>query len=773
MKRKFKLIIAIIVAIITLSPLNTATDTNNNQSVVLAATKAKKQTHKSTTKLRRNSRIYNAKGKATKHKLKKHTKVSVDQARYIGSKLYYRLAGSKYSGKNLWIKQSNTGKVTGPKVKVVNQQPKKTSKATIGGSGNLLQPKVGTRPQDNLYLAVNSTWMQQAKIPADEFRTSSFDDINSKVNQQLSQDMADFANGKKAVPNIPDLNKAVELYKIARDTDKRNHDGAKPIKADLAQLENIKDFDDLNAKAADLDNTIIDFPIGFYASPDMKHAQTNALYFSEIGTMLPDASNYSKSEFKKLKSLLKQKAIKLLTMAGVDKTQATTYVADALKFDQLIAKNTGSAEESADLTSNYHPMNLQDFKAKFTDFDIQKFLQGTVGQEPKRILITDPSFLDNVNKVINRKNFDGLKSWLIVNFINDAVEDLSQEFQEACLPYAQAINGTTKLASADKQAFATADSAFDEVIGIYYGKTYFGSAAKKDVTAMINQFLQTYEKRLQNNNWLSEATKQQAIAKLKAMVVKVGYPDKVSESYHHLKVTPASQGGTLYSNNRAIAIEENKENYAQLSKPVDRTEWSMTGDTVNAAYNVYSNDITFPAAILQAPFYDKNQSKAANLGGIGSVIGHEISHAFDNNGAQFDKYGNLDNWWTKQDYAEFQKRIQAEIKLFNGIKYGSGKVNGKQTVSENIADQGGLSTAIEVAKSENADLRELFESYARIWRIKTTPQEAKFLLAQDAHAPSPLRANVQVQCQDDFYKVFNVKPGDGMWLAPNKRVKIW
>ncbi|WEV37932.1 M13 family metallopeptidase [Lactobacillus sp. ESL0677] len=629
------------------------------------------------------------------------------------------------------------------------------------------------RPQDNLYLAVNSKWLKKAKIPVDGVSAGAADNLTVKVNNELSQDMAAFANGKKPLPNIPNFAKAVDLYKQAVDMDQRNRDGAKPIKKDLAALEGIKDFADFNTKAAKLFNENMPLPISWDVEPDLKDAKKNALYFGSVSTILPDATSYQDPNSKQLLDIFKKQSVKLLELAGVSKDDATTYTENAIKFDSKMAQNSKSAEDTAEVTSTYHPMSVNDFKAKFGDFDMSSFLQGTIGKEPDQIVVTNPDFLNNVNGLLNKENFAELKSWLIVAFINNAAGDLSQQFVEASAPFVLAESGQKELPSVAKQAYAITDSDYDDLIGEYYGQTYFGAAAKKDVTKMVKQILKIYEQRLQKNKWLSKTTRQKAIAKLKAMKVKVGYPSDVTDFYDDVKVVPTSQGGSLYANRKAMAIQDIKETISELDEPVDRDDWGISGDEVNAFYDSSLNDINIPAAILQAPFYSKKQSKAANLGGIGTVIGHEISHAFDNNGSKFDEYGSLNDWWTKKDYAAFNKRVKAETKLFDGIKYDGKKVSGKLTVSENIADQGGLSVAIAAGKKDHVNLRELFNNYARIWRLKLTPQATAARLAIDVHSPNALRVNVQVQCQPDFYKVFKVKKSDGMWLSPKKRVLIW
>ena len=644
--------------------------------------------------------------------------------------------------------------------------------AVRGGSGDVIEPKVGTRPQDNIYLAVNSEWIEKTKIPSDRSRMASFDGIDVNVEKHLMQDFADFATGKKEIPAIPNLAEAVKLYQLAIDFDKRNREGAEPIKADLNILTGIKDFSDFNLTAPDL-TTFASLPFGFVVEPDMKNTKVNVLYFAGPGTFLPDTTTYQTADAPKLLTILQQQSVKLLQMAGIAEDEAQKYAAAAIEFDAKLAKVVKSSEEWADYPATYNPMAIADFEDKFSEFKIQYYLKEVIGEEPERIIVEEPRYLDHINEIINKDNFAEIKGWMIVNFINSAASDLSQEFREAAFPFSQALSGQPKLAEGNKQAYHIANGSFSEVVGVYYGKEYFGADAKKDVEDMIQRMLDVYKDRLQQNSWLSAETKKKAIIKLEALELKIGYPDKIEEIYNRLKVIPASQGGSLYSNERAFAVAEQKYNIEQLHQKVDRTVWAMPGNLVNACYDPQRNDLTFPAAILQAPFYDLKQDRATNFGGIGTVIAHEVSHAFDNNGAQFDELGNMTNWWTEADYAEFKKRTQEEIDLFDGIEYGPVKLNGKQIVSENIADQGGLTAAVEAAKNENDDLKKLFENFARIWANKQLTESIKTQTAVDVHAPGPLRANVQIQCQDDFYKVFAVTPEDGMWLDPDKRVDIW
>ena len=648
------------------------------------------------------------------------------------------------------------------------------NKMTVrGGAGDILAPQEGIRPQDNLYLAVNSKWLKDVKIPSDRSRIASFDNIDLNVEKKLMKDFADFADGKKEIPAVPNLAKAVELYKLARDFKKRNEDAAKPIQADLELLEGIRNFEDFNLKAPDLFKAAFALPFSFDVDADMKNTKINVLQFSGPSLLLPDTTTYQTDAAKKLLAVLQKQSENLLKMAGVAEEKAQEYVANAIKFDAKLAKVVKSSEEWADYPATYNPTAMADFEEKINNFKIDYFLKEALGEVPDRVIVQEPRYLDHFDELVNEDNFAEIKGWLILKFINGAASYLSQDFREAAFPFGQALSGQPELSSQEKQAYRIANGMFSEVMGVYYGRTYFGEDAKKDVLDMIHQMLDIYEQRIKENNWLSEATKQKAIIKLRALILKIGYPDKIEEIYYRLQVMPADEGGSLYSNARAAEVESVKYNVEKLHKPVDRTVWLMPGNLVNACYDPQRNDLTFPAAILQAPFYDLKQDRAENFGGIGSVIAHEVSHAFDNNGAQFDEYGNMKNWWTEADYAEFKKRTQAEIDLFDGIKYGPVTLNGKQIVSENIADQGGLTAAVEANKREHGDMKKLFENFARIWANKQLEASIKTQVSVDVHAPGPERANVQSQCQAEFYKAIDVKEGDGMWLDPAKRVVIW
>lgn len=642
--------------------------------------------------------------------------------------------------------------------------------AVRGGAGDVAVPDINAKPQDNLYLAVNSEWLSNAEIPADRTSTGVNSELDIKIENRVMKDFANIAAGKEKMADIKDFDKAIALYKIAKNFEKRDAEEANPIQHDLEQLLALNNFADFGKKAKDLYMGSYILPFVFGVDADMKNTDVNVLYFGGPSTFLPDTSTYKTEDAKKLLDILQEQSINLLMMAGIGKTEARVYVENALAFDAKVAKVVKSTEEWADDAAIYNPVSYDEFIAKFKSFDMTKFLDEILPEKQKRVIVMEPRFLDHAEELINAENFDEIKGWMLVKYINSVAKYLSQKFREAAFPFNQAITGAPEMPSQIKQAYRIANSAFDEVVGIFYGKKYFGEKAKYDVEDMIHNMLKVYEERINNNTWLSDETKKKAIVKLNALVLKIGYPEKIEKIFDLLQVDPEK---SLYENEAAMDKVRTKYELNKLTKPVDRSVWLMPGNLNNACYDPQRNDLTFPAGILQKPFYDINQSRGANYGGIGATIGHEVSHAFDNNGAKFDENGNMNNWWTKQDFAEFNKRVGQMIDIFDGLQYGPAKINGKQVVSENIADLAGLACAVQAGKNDGADLKDLFENYARSWMEKQRPEAIKTEVQTDVHAPQPTRVNIPVQCQDEFYDAFGVKPDNGMWLDPEDRIVIW
>lgn len=647
-------------------------------------------------------------------------------------------------------------------------------RAIRGGAGDTTAAE-SARVQDNLYLSVNGEWAKTAKIPADRPRTGGFSDLDEGVEKQMLADFAGFRAHPEAVKN-PLLSEAVKLNTLALDFKKRDADGVKPATAMLEKVKAIKSWADFNQQLSELILNGIVKPFTLDVQPDMKNTAVNLLYLDVPGLILPDKTYYApdNENGQQLLAVWTQMAVAVLQKFAYSEAEVTKLVEQAKQFDALIVPLVKNSEELADYTKQYNPYAFADFLKLAPKVDFATAIPAVLGTTPEKVVVTQPHYFENLSQLVTDANFPLYQSWLLVNEILGTTGFLTEDLRQLGGTYGRAIGGQKEAPTQEKHAYRLANGYFDDVIGQYYGEHYFGDAARQDVAKMVKTMINVYKDRLTKNSWLSQATKDKAILKLNMIEIKVGYPDKLPAVYQQLKVTPAADGGDLLNNLLALDKVLRLNNFAKVKKPVDRSRWAMPGNLVNACYDPSFNDITFPAAILQAPFYSLEQSSSENYGGIGAVIAHEISHAFDNNGAKFDEKGNMTNWWTKEDYAAFEQRTQAMIKEFDGIPYAGAKVNGKLVISENVADGGGLSCALSAAKEEpDLDLQAFFINWAKVWRLKATKAFNQLLLSIDVHAPGPLRANVQAQNMDEFYQAFNVTKQDGMWLAPEDRVNIW
>ncbi|MCT3400820.1 M13 family metallopeptidase [Lentilactobacillus hilgardii] len=652
-------------------------------------------------------------------------------------------------------------------------------KATEAEGGDANQPTNDSIDKsllkDDLYQAVNGRWEKTAKIPADHSSTGGFMDLNDNIDKELMHDLDDLKAKNKDSFEAP-FSEMLKLYELAQNFKKRDADGADPLKPYLEKIENISNFADLNGQLADWVKTGFPLPFGFFVEPDMKNTQVNALFANSPSLFLPDRTYYENNNpaYDQLMPVLTKTLSQLLVLADYSSNEADEIVESAKKFDAAIAPHVKSAEESADYSKMYNPQKFSEFAKSSSHFDLTKLADGLFGKTPEQIIVTEPKYFEALDEIVNEDSFQDMKNWMLVGTIYSATGYLSEEFRQTGSTFSRALSGKKEATPQKKSAFYLATGTFGQTIGDYYAKKYFGPKAKADVEHMVRNMISVYKNRLQNNTWLGEDTRKKAIVKLNKLGLHVGYPDHIDQLEYKYKVTPENEGGNLFNNMTRIGQVALADNYAKLGQPVDRTKWEMSASTVNAYYDPFKNLIVFPAAILQAPFYSLDQTSSQNYGGIGAVMAHEISHAFDNNGSLFDEMGNLNNWWTKEDHEYFTKLADKMIKEFDGIPFAGGKVNGKLTVSENIADAGGLSCANEAAKNEqDYNLYDFFINWAKVWRMKATTQYKQLLLNIDVHAPAELRANVQVKNLDDFYSTFEVKSGDGMYLKPEDRVKIW
>ena len=626
--------------------------------------------------------------------------------------------------------------------------------------------------KDDLYEAVNGEWLKTAKIPDDKPATGGFNDLVDDIDKQLMDDFDAYAEGKEKSEDSR-FNEMIKLYRLAKKFDWRKKVGPQPLKRMLASVENLNSYEDYQSQWKNWILAGMPSPISFDIDADMKNATVYALFASSPSLILPDKSYYEaekKAQHDQLLQLWSSMVGALMDKLGYSKEEAKKIIDDAIKFDALLAPNVKSAEEAADYSKMYNPQTVAELAGATDQLDIAAIIKQLVGEEPEKVIVTEPEYFKALNKIL-QDNFELFKNWALIRVIRENASYLDDEMREINGRYGRALSGSKKPVSQRKFAFYLARDMFSQVAGDYYGKKYFGPQAKADVHHMVEQMIKVYKGRLTNNQWLSKDTRDKAILKLDKLGIQVGYPDKIPALYDQFKV---DEEESLIANLNQLTVTANKELFSRWNTPVDRMRWEMSAATVNAYYHPFKNIIVFPAAILQAPFYSLKQSSSQNYGGIGAVIAHEISHAFDNNGSLFDEFGNLNNWWTDEDSAHFKQLAQKMIDEFDGIPFAGQKVNGKLTVSENIADAGGLSCALEAAKTEaDFNAQEFFINWATIWRMKATEQYMQLLLSIDVHAPQKLRANIQAENLDDFYTAFDIKPGDEMYRAPEDRVHIW
>ena len=628
------------------------------------------------------------------------------------------------------------------------------------------------RIQDDLYMHVNGDWLKNAVIPSDRSTTGGFANLDQEVERKLMNDFKEFDLGTKK-SDIKEIEYATKLYRKVLDTKLRDELGIKPLLSTLDEIKGLNSINDLNNKAKSFVLKELDLPINLGVTEDMTDATKYSFIILGPDTILPDTSYYSDGNEAgiKLMEVYKKMAKTALSYTSLTIDEQNGYLEDTVSFDKLISKRVKSQVEWADYTKNYNPMSLDEVKNALGEFDIEKLLKDIYGNNiPKTLIAYDKRAILEFNLYFNEETFKLYKHWLYVKTLLRKSKYLSLDLARNATTFRRCLMGVEKDPVIEKQAYQLVSSLYSEPIGVYYGRTYFGEEAKKNITSLVKKIIEAYKGRMKNNTFLEEKTKEKAILKLSTIEIKMGYPDFVNEYYSKLIVNDTDSYFTAIEK---LTEEKVSHNLNKLWKVVDRSEWAMPGHMVNACYNPSFNDITFPAAILQAPFYSLKQTESENLGGIGAVIGHEISHAFDNNGAQFDEKGNLNNWWTEKDYESFKKLTKDMIDEFDGIEFHGGKVNGELVVSENIADNGGLGVTLEIMHNIGGNFKEYFINWAKVWCRKAKEEYILYLLSNDVHSPAELRANIQVRNFDEWYQTFDVKDTDKMYIEPSKRVRIW
>ena len=628
------------------------------------------------------------------------------------------------------------------------------------------------RIQDDLYTYVNQAKLEELVIPDDMPMTGGFATLSTDVEKLMIGEFNAMCQSG-TYPNEY-LERACTLFLLAKDVKRKNKHGVKPALKHLSVLKKLGSLRSFNLRAKELLLRDIAMPMSIMVEPNMKDTTHHCVMIQGPGVILPDASYYKEGKEQQRDMLLGMWsgfAKQVLLLAGHSEEESDVLIRDTLAFDALVAKYVKTSEEWSEYVKMYNPMKTGRVAGMVKPLNLKKLLTDLFGFLPEEIIVAEPRYFKHFKEVFNQENFEAYKSWAYVTTLMGSCILLSEQLRDLGGAFRRALSGIAANSSPEKFAYQLASGMFSEPVGLYYGEKYFGEEAKKDITEIVRQIVATYQKRIAENDFLEQATKDKAILKLSKMGLKLAYPDRVEEIYSKLVFDKRKSLFDIVTSLRRIRLEEN---LTKLGKEVDRTHWAMPGHMVNACYDPFVNDITFPAAILQPPFYSIHQTRSENLGGIGAVIGHEISHAFDSNGAKCDELGNLNNWWTKADERKFNKKVAAMIRQFDGIQLPWGTVNGKFTVSENIADNGGMAVTLDImSQTEGASFEEYFTNWARVWCQKAKPEYQALLLQVDVHGPCCLRANMPPRNFPEWYTAFGVKKTDGMYLAPSKRVVIW
>lgn len=628
------------------------------------------------------------------------------------------------------------------------------------------------RIQDDLYTYVNQEKLDSLVIPDDKPTAGGFSELRDDVQKLMIEEFT--AMSKSGTYPNEYLERACNVFKAAMNAKKKAKAGIKPALKYLSVFKKMGTVRSFNNALVDMVAKRLPLPFSIAVDTDMKDTSSYSVYIQGPGVILPDASYY-KPEMESQKTMIlgiwTNMAKTILAKTPLTEEEQAQYLEDTLAFDALLGQLVKTREEWSEYTKMYNPVKTARVCSMLKPINFKKLLGDLFGTIPENIIVTEPRYFKAFKTVFNSENFTLYKHWAFVTGLISSCSLLSEELREIGSSYYRAIAGIPAVTPIDKFAYDLASSIYSEPVGVYYGEKYFGEEAKKDITEIVYQIIDMYKERIQNNEILEDATKEKAILKLSKIGVKMGYPDRVDPFFDKLVF---DEKASLFDIVKTLGEIETKHNIEKLSKPVDRTKWAMPGHMVNACYDPFVNDITFPAAILQAPFYSLKQTRSENLGGIGAVIGHEISHAFDSNGAKCDENGNINNWWTKADNLKFNAKINAMIKQFDKIELPWGTVNGKFIVSENMADNGGMAVTLAImAKTEGASYEEYFKNWARVWCMKGKPEYLKLLLSVDVHGPAMLRANITPRNFDEWYDTFNVKRTDKMYIAPKKRIIIW
>ena len=624
-------------------------------------------------------------------------------------------------------------------------------------------------------------WMKKHPLTNEYSRFGSFDMLAENNREQLKGLIVEIAAGQNAQGTIGQ--KIGDIYNLAMDSVKLNADGVTPIQADLEKIASVKDKSEIVPLMAELAHSGV-FPyFSFYVGADIMDSKSNLFQLYQGGISLGEREYYLDNDdvTTNIRNKYKEHIVKMFQLAGFDEAAAKKKMEAVMDIETRIAKASFSAVEQRNPAANYHKMSLDELKKEILGIDWDAFLNGIGVKGVTELSVSQVEPIKEVEKIINSLPVENQIAYMQWNLIDRAAGYLSDDLVAQNFDfYGTTLSGKQANQPRWKRAVSTVNGVLGEAVGQMYVEKYFPAAAKERMVQLVKNLQTALGERIRNLEWMGDSTKIKAIEKLNSFYVKVGYPDKWRD-YTGLNIEKDS----YWANVKRATEFELDYMLSKAGKPVDRDEWGMTPQTVNAYYNPTTNEICFPAGILQYPFFDMNADDAFNYGAIGVVIGHEMTHGFDDQGRQFDKDGNLKDWWTAEDAKRFEERAQVMVNFFDSIQVLPGlNANGSLTLGENIADHGGLQVSFQAFKNATKDAplpvkdgftpeQRFFLSYAGVWAGNIRDEQIRLQTKSDPHSLGRWRVNGALPQIGAWYDAFGIKEGDPMYLAPEKRVSIW
>lgn len=638
-------------------------------------------------------------------------------------------------------------------------------------------------PQQDFYHFVNGKWLTTAQIPADRTSWGTLAELN-ELNEQRSIKFLQTVISEPKFANDAKAQRLKALYETYTDLDAREQAGLAPIAKDIEKIKQLNTFADLERYLIEETKAGNDVLFGWSVFAHLKNSRQNGVYLSNVDLGL--SNDYFQKDTPENRATLKlyQSYIEqILSYAKVVNPAAKAKAIVA--YETAIAKTLFTNEEERDVQKRYNPTNMAQLKKLSKNINLVQYLQA-VGVETDEVILYEPRYFQSLDNLINPKNLAVIKDYLLFRTLSDNAPYLNKEMDDVRFEfYGKTLVGQKQQRPLEKRALATINSWLGQEFAQFYVKEFFPQSAKNDVLEMAKYLIKAYHHRIDNLAWMSTETKQKAKTKLDKFIVEVGYPNKWRD-YSNLTLKTVTQGGTLYENMQKIAKWNYDYNLAKVGNPVDLNEWGMLPQVVNASYSPLMNRIVFPAGILQAPLYSQQADPAVNFGAIGAIIGHEITHGFDDSGSKFDGEGNLKDWWTADDRKKFEALADKLVAQFDQFEVAPKVyVNGRFTLGENIADLGGLSIAYDALKLYEQDHgasptienftsdQRFFMSWTRSWRHKATLQALTHQVKSDPHAPGQFRAYAPVLNISGFHRAFGTKTGNKMYRNEAERIRIW